>query len=99
VSRADIQLRDANHASVSGELTFSTTPALLERSASIASASGTLIADLQGITRADSAGLALLVEWLRLARAAGRDIQYVNPPEQLVRLVHVSGLEQIFALK
>ena len=96
---ADIQLRDTDHASVTGELTFSTAPALLERSVSLKSASGKLIVDLQGVTRADSAGLALLVEWLRLARASGRDIHYVNLPDQLLRVVRVSGLEQLFAVK
>ncbi len=99
MSDADIRLHDANHAEVSGELTFSTAPALLERSASLTSASGTLIVDLQGVTRADSAGLALLVEWLRLARAAGHEIQYVELPEQLSRLIRVSGLEKVFALE
>jgi phospholipid transport system transporter-binding protein len=91
-------MRPDGTAEVSGELTFATVPAYLQRNGALLASSGELVVDLQGVTRADSAGVALLVEWLRLARAAGRTVRYVNMPPQVDALVRVSGLEKAFAL-
>jgi len=96
VTDVALTLRDPAHLQVSGDLTFATVPVLLERSEAVAR--GPLVVDLGAVGHADSAGLALLVEWSRRARAVGHELSYVNLPEQLVRLVRVSGLEQIFAL-
>lgn len=82
--------------SVSGELNFSTVPALLERGAALFATGGDRIRlDLGGVTRADSAGLALLVEWLRIARRRHADIEIRNMPEQLRAIARVSGLDGI----
>lgn len=86
---------------INGPLVFSTvaefideTPTWLEA----AGASGVTI-DLKQVSKADSAGLALMVEWLRLAREAKCTLQFVNIPEQLHRLIRISGLENLFPLK
>ncbi len=83
---------------VSGELTFATVPALLAANSGLFAGSGALTVDLAGVSRADSAGVALLIEWLRLARRAGRELRYVNMPQQTAQLIRVSGLERVFAL-
>ena len=54
--------------------------------------------DLKGVTRADSAGLALLVEWLRESENAGNSIEFVNVPTQLLSIARVCGLEEILSL-
>ncbi len=54
--------------------------------------------DLKGVTRADSAGLALLVEWLRAAERAGKSISFVNVPVQLSSIARISGLDEILSL-
>lgn len=51
--------------------------------------------DLAGVTRVDSAGLALLLEWLREARRRGKDIHFQNIPRQLAAIAKVSGLNDI----
>ena len=48
--------------------------------------------DLAGVTSANSAGLALLLEWLDVARARGARVTYRNLPESLVRIAAVSNL-------
>jgi phospholipid transport system transporter-binding protein len=50
------------------------------------------------VTRADSAGLALLIEFLRTAGHAGNSVHFVNVPEQLLSIARVSGLESILSL-
>ena len=51
-----------------------------------------LTIDLSGVTRADSAGLAVMLEWLRQARALGRRLVFVSVPPRLDALIRVSGL-------
>ncbi|MBK9132386.1 MAG: STAS domain-containing protein [Gammaproteobacteria bacterium] len=82
--------------SVNGELNFSTVPALLERGAALlAGRAGAVRLDLGGVTRADSAGLALLIEWLRVARRNRASIEIRNMPAQLRAIARVSGLDAI----
>lgn len=51
--------------------------------------------DLADISRCNSAGLALLIEWFRVARAHQRQIHYTNLPEQMINIAKVSGLDKI----
>ncbi|MEW6647745.1 MAG: STAS domain-containing protein [Pseudomonadota bacterium] len=84
---------------VAGDLTFATVTALLNGSSALFSAgSGPLSVDLSGVGRADSAGLALLIEWSRLARAAGRELQFRAVPAQMQAIAAASGLSGILAL-
>lgn len=80
---------------IEGALTFDTVPDVLRQSAEpIQRTGGAVRVDLQAVTRADSAGLALLVEWLHLARSKSRELTFVNVPEQLRSLIRVNGLEE-----
>lgn len=51
--------------------------------------------DLQGVTESDSSGLALLIEWLRLARIAKRQIHFHNLPPQIEALARISEVEDL----
>jgi phospholipid transport system transporter-binding protein len=77
-------------------LTFASVPLLrgpgLER---IAAASGELQFDLQGVAVSDSAGLALLVDWLADARAQQRTLRYGQVPEALRALAKLSDVESL----
>lgn len=84
---------------LSGELTFAKALAALEGArAEVTSGQGPLELDLGAVTRVDSAGLALLLELARLARAAGRELRCVRAPEQLRRLAEFFGLSSLLAL-
>lgn len=54
--------------------------------------------DLAGLVATDSAGLALLLEWRRLAQAQGRKLAFTAPPPRLRDLIRVNGLESVFAI-
>jgi phospholipid transport system transporter-binding protein len=56
---------------------------------------GDITFDLQGVGEADSAGLALLVDWLASARAAGRTLRYAQVPGQLRALAKLSDVEPL----
>jgi len=81
---------------VRGAMTFATVNALFEQSRDAwRPGSGSVTIDLHDVVHADSAGVALLVEWFRLADSAGRTAALVNTPEQVQRLIKVSGLSQL----
>ncbi|MDX1606820.1 MAG: STAS domain-containing protein [Candidatus Competibacterales bacterium] len=51
--------------------------------------------DLGGVTRADSAGVALLVAWLGEAVRYRHQLRFVNIPSHMHGIIRVSGLEQL----
>ena len=53
--------------------------------------------DLGGVTRADSAGLALLVDWLAWAKGAGRRLSFSRLPAELLALARLSELDSLLA--
>jgi phospholipid transport system transporter-binding protein len=79
--------------SVTGALTFETVPGLYQNSSSWFADEGELTIDLAHVTRTDSAGLALLIEWLRRAQAANCKLRYANIPMQVQTLIRVNGLQ------
>ena len=84
--------------SLSGTLDFETVPALLGRVPAVVRTAGPVEIDLQAVTRADSAGLALLIECLRAADRSGNAVHFVNVPQQLLSIARVSGLQEILSL-
>ncbi len=91
--------RADGHYEIRGELTFQTVPQYFGHTARMfRGANGPVTVDLAGVTLADSAGIALLVEWQQQARAANRALQFANIPEQVRKIIHVSGLQHAFAL-
>jgi phospholipid transport system transporter-binding protein len=83
---------------VGGVMAFETVAAWLERSAELFERAPELRLDLSGITRADSAGLALLLEWVRCARQAGTPLKLANVPPRLRSLIEVTDLDQVLPL-
>lgn len=70
-----------------GELSFATVPALLRRAA------GAAELDLAGVTRADSAGLSLLLELTR--RAGGKGLRLRNANDQVRGLARFFGVDSL----
>lgn len=54
---------------------------------------------LQGITHSNSAGLALLLEWQKIARQKQLTIQYHNVPEQLLTIARAYGVDQLLSIR
>ena len=52
-----------------------------------------MVIDLAQVERADSAGLALMIEWLKRARDAGCRLEFANIPDQVQTLIRVNGLQ------
>lgn len=51
--------------------------------------------DCAGIGSSDSAGLAVLLDWMSSAKRSGRSLCFVNLPEQLKALARISDVEEL----
>jgi phospholipid transport system transporter-binding protein len=62
----------------------------------LARASGArLEIDCRGISASDRAGLAVLLEWLGVAKRAGRSLRYTHLPEGLAALAAISEVREL----
>lgn len=81
---------------LSGELDHvGAAKALTESRSWLSEGSGPARVELGGVERSESAGVALLLEWLREARRLKREIQFLNVPPQLHSLLQFFELETI----
>ncbi len=92
---AQLELLPEQRARVSGTLGFDTVGALLPLGSAAIRDGTTGIMDLGGVAAGDSAGLALLLEWLSVARQAGKTLRYENIPSQLHQLARLSEVEEL----
>jgi phospholipid transport system transporter-binding protein len=84
---------------ITGELSFANVVAALDAArAALNDGQGPFEIDLGGVTRADSAALALLLEMARQARSRGRELRCLGAPEQLRRLAGFFGVTDVLAL-
>jgi phospholipid transport system transporter-binding protein len=72
-----------------------TVPALWAEGEQRLQAGGALDVDLGRVELCDSTGVAMLVDWLRLAAARGTRLRYRNAPAQMVAIAQVSDLQQL----
>jgi phospholipid transport system transporter-binding protein len=54
-----------------------------------------LVVDCAGVPNADSAGLAVLIEWRREAWLRGQHMNFANLPEQISALAHLSEVSEL----
>jgi phospholipid transport system transporter-binding protein len=76
-----------------GELGFATAAAALEAGLGLIGPQRDWTVDLSGITAGDSAGLAVLVEWVSAARARGATLRYEAVPAQILAVARISDLD------
>ena len=84
--------------SAQGPLTFATARAArLAGLAALQTSRQATRIDCAGVTSADSAGLAVLLDWLAGARLAGLSLQLTNLPQDLTALGRISEVDQLLA--
>jgi phospholipid transport system transporter-binding protein len=94
---AQFEMQDGERSRVSGPLEFTTVTALLAVGADAIAKGRAAVIDLAGVTASDSAGLALLIEWLSIAHVQQRVLRYENLPSQLNQLAVLSEVEELLA--
>lgn len=85
--------KDNNHYLAEGDLTFFTINKKTIHSLEFLRSVDELCIDLTKINRADSAGLALLIEWIKHSKLYRTHLSFINIPEQLLILARLSGFD------
>jgi phospholipid transport system transporter-binding protein len=93
--KADFELQEGERSRVNGVLHFTTVTSLLSEGGAAIGNGRAAVIDLAGVKDSDSSGLALLIEWLSIARAASRSLRYENIPVQLQQLARLSEVEEL----
>ena len=94
-----IQIDDEGTVHLSGELTFESTPGFYRQLENEFESTGDVISvDLTGITRTDSAGLALLLEWQAMANRQNRSLLINQAPDSLLRLAKLCEADKLLKL-
>ncbi len=86
---------------IHGELTFASIHGKLIDSPPFLRGGKDIILDFAQVTTTDSAGLALMIEWIKLSRHQRAQLHFRNVPKQLLNLAKLSGLDKThyFSLK
>jgi phospholipid transport system transporter-binding protein len=53
--------------------------------------------DCSAVTASDSAGLAVLLDWLALAKRQGRTVRFMNLPAPIRAVAHISEVEALLS--
>jgi phospholipid transport system transporter-binding protein len=88
-----IEPAGAGRLAASGELAFETAAAALAAGLGLIRPGEPCTIDLGGISAGDSAGLAVLVEWLSAAQARGSALAYERVPAQILAIARISDLD------
>jgi phospholipid transport system transporter-binding protein len=92
---ATFEALEGERSRVIGSLEFSTVTRLLPQGTAAIGNGQAAVIDLSGVTGSDSSGLALLVEWLGVAKDARRSLRYENVPAQLQQLALLSEVDEL----
>ena len=79
---------------VDGDLTFATIDIKTLKSFGFLSSAKQISIDLGRVVCTDSAGLALMIEWIKYARQHRVQVAFKNIPEQLLNLAKLSGFDK-----
>jgi len=77
---------------ISGELNFRTAVSLWRESLPLIQQRSDLHFDFSKVKSSNSAGLALILEWLKYAKQAQKNIQFTHVPTQLHSIIAVAGI-------
>jgi phospholipid transport system transporter-binding protein len=94
-ARVGISEPAAGRIVVTGELTFASARDARQLGVLILEGSSAmqLIIDCAGVTRGDSAGLAVLLDWLAWARRKSRTLTFQNLPASLLAVARISEVD------
>jgi len=80
---------------LTGEMSFDTAERILHRSEAPFEEHTQLEIDLSGVTMSDSAGLALLLEWVTWANHTVREIRFTGMPERITAIAKTTEVERL----
>ncbi len=93
---ASIMIRDEEGClKISGDLNFQTVNHLWDASLPFLAKYRELHFDFHGVNSVNSAGLALLLEWIKYAKNHQKSLRFSHLPQKLRLIAEAAGLEKI----
>jgi len=83
------------HFALIGDMNFETAEAILRASEDLFEDHTQIEVDLSGVEDNDSAGLALLLEWVTWANHSVREIRFKNMPEQIMAIAKTTEVDKL----
>jgi phospholipid transport system transporter-binding protein len=87
--------RDGATLRVCGELNFASVAELWRASGPLFATDPPTRIDLGGVSHSNSAGVALLVEWMAQVRRHQRELVFLNVPAQMRAIIQVADLDAV----
>lgn len=78
-----------------GVMTFDTVAAILRRGEKLFDSHTRIEVDLSGVTDTDSAGLALLLEWITWANHTVREIRFTGMPRRIDAIARTTEVDHL----
>lgn len=99
IDDCSIEIGKDGRATLAGALTFESVAGLFgETQKLFRGPQPVTLIDLSNVTNADSAGLALLLEWQSMQRAASRQLEINNAPDSLISLARLCEADDVMNL-
>ena len=98
MASAQVERVAPDHIKISGELGAQSVPGLLRDTQGWFDGGSRIDVELANVTRADSAGVALLLDWWRQAQVHNTQIHYKNAPQQMLAIIDFCALEDVLPL-
>jgi phospholipid transport system transporter-binding protein len=95
MSTATITIGKGEVLRLSGDMVLASVQGLLEQTKLLLASGRYSVIDLEEVTGVDSSGVALMLEWVELARGHGTTLQFRNVPESLLRIARLSRVESM----
>lgn len=97
MSRYELVDNEDGHFSVKGEITFDTAGDILRDSEALFDKHTRIEVDLSGVTDTDSAGLALLLEWITWANHTVREIRFTGVPPIIDAIAKTTEVDNLLS--
>lgn len=78
-----------------GDVSFHTAEDILRSSEKLFAGMANIDVDLSAVEQTDSAGLALLLEWISRAAGAGTEMQFSNIPEKIQAIAVTAEINEL----
>ena len=97
MSEFALEDRGGGRFALGGEMNFESAERILRASEEPFEAHTQIEVDLSGVTDCDSAGLALLLEWVTWANHTVREIRFTGMPERIMAIARTTEVERLLS--
>lgn len=99
MDKLDFQAEGPGKFRLQGNMNFESSPAALDESMRLFADQPDIELDLSNVSSTDSAGLALLVEWVGWAKREKRQLYFSHLPAQALALARISDVEKLLPVR